>query len=59
MTTINTDKETLGHIGTPKKETTLANKNNGKKSHERTASTEAEKALKSSDDEDPFNNMPV
>lgn len=59
MTAIDTDKETFDPAENPKGETTLTNKSNGQKSHEQTASTDAVQAIKPSDDDDLFDNMPV
>lgn len=59
MTAIDTDRETLGPIENPEEETTLTKKGDGKKSQEQPASTDDGQALRSSDDDDPFDNMPV
>jgi hypothetical protein len=59
MTAIDSDKETFGPVENPQGETTLTNKSNGQKSHEQTASTDAGQAIKPSDDDDLFDNMPV
>tara|TARA_R110000787_G_scaffold147489_3_gene261255 strand:- start:3155 stop:3334 length:180 start_codon:yes stop_codon:yes gene_type:complete len=59
MTIIDTNKDTVDPMGIPNRDTTFTNKSDGQKSHEQTASTDAGQAIKPSDDDDLFDNMPV
>ncbi|MGJ8605466.1 MAG: hypothetical protein ACSHXH_15215 [Marivita sp.] len=59
MTDKDTDKEALDPVENPEKKTTPAKTTDGKTSHEPAASTDERQPRKPSDDDDPFDNLPV
>ena len=59
MTFKDLDKKVFGPTKILEEETTSANKNDGKKSHEKATSTGAKQALRPAEDDDLFDNVPV
>lgn len=59
MTFKDLDKKALGSKEILEEEATPANKSDGKKSHEKATSTDADQALGPVEGDDPFDNMPV
>lgn len=59
MTFKDLDKKALGATEIPEEKATPADKSDGKKPHEKAASTDAQRAFGPTDDDDLFNNLPV
>lgn len=59
MTFKDLDRKVLGRTEIPEEKARPTNTRDGQKSHEQPASTDAGQAIKPSDDDDLFDNMPV